>query len=332
MAEKYRIFGAEVSPYSVKVRSYFLYKGIAHEWIVRDSNSMVEYQRYAKLPIIPAVATPDDEALQDSTPIIETVEHREPEPSIHPADEELRFLSELLEEFGDEWGNKWMFHYRWAREVDQLSAADRIAAVMMPDSSDVERANVSEAIRERMVSRGWVIGSNEITAPIIEESFVNAMTLLDRHLGERSFLFGGRPSFGDFGLWGQVYNAWTDPTPGEILRSRFTRVCQWVDRMLDPKAIGEFEAWETLRATLEPLLSQEIRPFLQWSDANAQAIESGAEELSIDLDGKRWTQAVGGPQKYHAKSLRELRRKYRLHESNQKLNEILESTGCLEYL
>ena len=25
----------------------------------------------------------------------------------------------MLEEFGDEWGNKWMFHYRWAREIDQ---------------------------------------------------------------------------------------------------------------------------------------------------------------------------------------------------------------------
>ena len=32
----YRIFGAEISPYSVKVRSYFRYKGIEHEWIVRD--------------------------------------------------------------------------------------------------------------------------------------------------------------------------------------------------------------------------------------------------------------------------------------------------------
>ena len=32
----------------------------------------------------------------------------------------LRFVSILLEEFGDEWGNKWMFHLRWARPVDQV--------------------------------------------------------------------------------------------------------------------------------------------------------------------------------------------------------------------
>ena len=332
MSDKYRIFGAEVSPYSVKVRSYFIYKQIPHEWIVRDSNSMVEYQRYAKLPIIPAVVTPEGEGLQDSTPIIEAIEQRVPEPSIHPPDEALRFLSELLEEFGDEWGNKWMFHYRWARDVDQESAAERIAALMMPESSDEERANMAAAIRERMVSRGWVIGSNEQTAPIIEASFRNAMQLLESHLEERGFLFGGRPSLGDFGLWGQVYNAWTDPTPGDLLRAEFPRVCQWVDRMLDPRASGEFETWDRLRATLEPLLQREVRLYLRWADANAAAIESGATELAVDLDGRQWTQTVGGPQKYHAKSLRELRRKYRLHEANQTLNEILESSGCLEYL
>ena len=36
MADRYRIFGAELSPYSVKVRSYFRYKGIPHQWIIRN--------------------------------------------------------------------------------------------------------------------------------------------------------------------------------------------------------------------------------------------------------------------------------------------------------
>ncbi len=108
----------------LKVRSYFRYKGIPHEWIVRGPASQAEYLKYAKLPIIPAVATPEDEGLQDSTPIIDELEKRFPEPSVHPSDPAVAFLSALLEEFGDEWGNKWMFHYRWAREADQKSAAE----------------------------------------------------------------------------------------------------------------------------------------------------------------------------------------------------------------
>ena len=33
MKESYRIFGVELSPYSIKVRSYFRYKNIPHMWI-----------------------------------------------------------------------------------------------------------------------------------------------------------------------------------------------------------------------------------------------------------------------------------------------------------
>jgi hypothetical protein len=39
MAGGYRIFGAEMSPYSVKVRSYSRYKGIPHRWILRNAAS-----------------------------------------------------------------------------------------------------------------------------------------------------------------------------------------------------------------------------------------------------------------------------------------------------
>ena len=60
----HRIFGIELSPYSVKVRSYFRYKRIPHEWVVRDAARMAEFQKYAKLPLIPLVVTPEDEGLQ----------------------------------------------------------------------------------------------------------------------------------------------------------------------------------------------------------------------------------------------------------------------------
>ena len=102
MTGQYRIFGSELSPYSVKVRSYFRYKQIAHEWIVRNAESADEYQKYARIPIIPLVVTPDEKSLQDSTPIIEEMERRFPQPSILPEDTVSQFIATLLEEFGDE--------------------------------------------------------------------------------------------------------------------------------------------------------------------------------------------------------------------------------------
>ena len=55
MSDVYRIFGAEFSPYSVKTRSYLRYKQIPHEWIVRGPATQEEYQKYARLPLIPLV-------------------------------------------------------------------------------------------------------------------------------------------------------------------------------------------------------------------------------------------------------------------------------------
>ena len=118
------------------------------------------FQTHAKLPLVPLVVTPDDEGLQDSTPIIERTEAAHPEPSIHPDDPICRFVSTLLEEFGDEWGNKWMFHFRWAREVDQLACSRRLAAGMMEGASDEELAAAAGNIRERMINRVWFVGSS----------------------------------------------------------------------------------------------------------------------------------------------------------------------------
>src|SRR5450432_3779088 len=129
MADGYRIIGAEMSPYSVKVRAYFRYKAIPHRWVLRNAASQAEYEKYAKMPIIPLVVTPEGAGIQDSTPIIEQVEKLYPEPPINPDEAITRFISALIEEFGDEWGNKWMFHYRWARDVDQRSSAGRIARI-----------------------------------------------------------------------------------------------------------------------------------------------------------------------------------------------------------
>ena len=106
MASEYHIHGIELSPYSVKVRSYFRYKNIPHRWIPRSLDADGEYQKYQKLPLVPLVVTPDNKGIQDSTPIIEQVEASHPEPSIHPSDPTTKFISALLEEFGDEWGNK----------------------------------------------------------------------------------------------------------------------------------------------------------------------------------------------------------------------------------
>jgi len=327
MADRYRIFGAEMSPYSVKVRSYFRYKAIPHQWILRNAASQAEFETYAKIPIIPLVVTLDGTSIQDSTPIIKAMEKLYPEPSIHPDDPIASFVSALVEEFGDEWGNKWMFHYRWARDVDQISSAGRIARMRGPKASEPEHAAFAGQVRARMVDRVWFVGSNEVTAPQIEAGFIDMLGMLDAHLSMRPYLFGGRPAFADFGLWGQIYEMWTDPTAGGIIGGGAPHVLDWVHRMLWPKAGGPFEAWSTLQPTLMPILQKQVGAlFLPWTLANEKALAEAREEFSVTLAGKTWTQK---PQKYHARSLAMLRAKYAAVEDKTTLDPVLEAAGCL---
>jgi len=330
MAEIYRVHGIELSPYSVKVRSYFRYKGIPHRWIPRSLDAEGEYQKYAKLPLVPLVVTPENEGIQDSTPIIERIEALHPEPSIHPTDPVARFISVLLEEFGDEWGNKWMFHYRWAREADVLSAAGRIARSMMSTADDAQLANGIAMVRERMVNRVSFVGSNPVTAPQIEDSFRETLTILEPHFAKRAYLFGQRPAFADFAMWGQLYNAWTDPTPGAIINATAPNLLAWIHRMLWPRAEGNFEPWSSLAPTLTPLLERQVgRLFMPWTVANALALANGREEFSVELGGRTWTQK---PQKYHAKSLSALRGKYAALPDKSAIDAVLQKTGCLAAL
>ena len=82
--------------------------------------------------------------------------------------------------------------------------------------------------------------------------------------------------------------------------------------------------------TLVPLLKEEVAGlFLPWSTANAAAIAAGQKNFEMTLAGTAWSQE---PQKYHARSLTEIRRKYAAAKGAPGLDAILTESGCLRYL
>ncbi len=330
MKEHYRIFGSELSPYSVKVRSYFRYKNIPHDWIARSEDDTAEFNKFAKLPLVPLVVSARGDAMQDSTPIIEAMEQSHPEPAIAPHDPVLAFISALIEEYADEWGNKHMFHYRWWYVPDQKSAGERLARGMRPAAADVEIQAMGEMIRDRMITRLSLVGSTPQTRDQIEASFKRLLEILEPHLASRPYLFGKRPLMADFGLAAQLYECSTDPTPQKLMAAIAPNVTAWAERMLNPKLEGQIETWEKLAPGLAPLLSEEIAGlFLPWSVANAAALQRGEQKFTVTLQGKPFTQET---QKYHARSLGVLRSRYASAKKHAGLVEILTAAGCHTYL
>ncbi|WP_025899570.1 glutathione S-transferase family protein [Sneathiella glossodoripedis] len=328
--ETYVIYGSEYSPFSVKVRSYFRYKQIPHEWRPRTLKNMSEFQALAKLPLVPLVHNiATDEVLQDSTPIIEKMEERFLDRRVLPAEPTLAFLSYLLEEYADEWVNKPMFHYRWWREVDQDHVARGLAKTLNPYANAKELEAFCNQLKARMVPRLSFVGSNETTKDTIEQSLDDLLKLLETHLNGRHYLFGGKPSLADFGLFAQLYCCTQQPTSAAIV-SNFANVSAWIERMLEPEELGGWDDAEKVKLTLKPLVESQISQlFLPWSNANAKALKLEQDTFSVALKGRLFKQDTV---KYAGRSLAALKSRFRFCEGNDELEQFLLDTNSLQLL
>ncbi len=327
MTAPFRLYGAALSPYAAKVRSYLKFKGLEFEWLERTQARQAEFSRYAKLPLSPVLVDAEETALQDSTPTIEAIERQYAEPAITPNDPGLAFLAALFEDYADEWLNKVMFHYRWSYPDDQASAAKRTVDMLF---EGVEAPDgVEDAIRARMIGRLHHVGSSTETAPAIEGSFTRLVGLLNEALASRPYLFGGRPTLADFGLAGQLKQLLSDPTPGALLRAQGSRVVAWIERMDAPKVEGEFASFAVLKGDFADLLRGEIAgAYLIWMSANAQAVREDAPGVAVEIGSVTFTQK---PQRYAAKAFAEIRRKRALTDS-EALTALLGETGCDAFL
>lgn len=328
----FRLLGLEASPYTMKVKSFLIYKGLPFEWITRSIANEPLFKKHAKVQLIPLLFFPGGETMQDSTLIIERIESEGIGTSIHPQDKTLWFLSCLFEEFGDEWCNKLMFFQRWFYKDDAKATGSRLAHDRLEGKwyRPIAKPLVARLLVRRMVPRLAYSGGNSTNIPQLKQSFEDLVAMLDVHLRTRPYLLGGRPSFGDFGLWCNLYEAWTDPTAKSYIEAHGQNLTRYIRRMQAPTADGPFESLETLRPTLKPILRREMGTrFLPWMQANHEAFHAGQAQTHLTMNGQIFQQRTF---KYQANTLDELRRKFRSVATEPHLVELLAETNCLEFL
>lgn len=327
--DEYILYGSEYSPFSVKVRSYFRYKEIDHEWRPRTLDNMAHFTEHAKLPLVPLIISKDGSTLQDSTPIMEAMEAEYRENSICPPTPETSFVSFMIEEYADEWVNKPMFHYRWWREVDQRHVATALAETLDPAGSEKKQMVLADQIRKRMVPRLSFVGSSAQNKEIIEASLDALLGFLERHLSQRAYLFGARPSYADFGLFGQLYGCTQQPTSLKIMQLH-PEVMGWIDRMLFPLNEGDWESWSDLSGTLSPLLKSQLSGlYLPWAVANNMALLKENPEFTVKLGGTEFTQDTV---KYAGRSFQVLKTRFAAIGDRGPLEELLLEADCMTSL
>lgn len=187
-------------------------------------------------------------------------------------------------------------------------------------------------IAERQISRLYVVGSNDTTAPVIEDSYKRFLDAFKAHLEVQPFLMGQRPGASDFGVYGQLTQlTHFDPTPMEETLKRVPRVFAWVDVVDDCSGVEPVEGdWMTrgnIPATLVDILKEVGRVYVSALLANARALAAGEAEVRTEIDGRALVQQ---PFPYQGKCLLWLREKYAALSSNDRkcVEGILAGTGC----
>ena len=332
MNEPLRIVGAPGSPYSRKLRAVLRYRRISHAWIQSGSRSARDLPR-PRVELLPQLVFPGArEALTDSSPLIRRLEREYPGRSVIPDDPALAFLDALLEDYADEWLTKPMFHYRWAFAPDVAQAAAILPRWRRPDGDEAQARADGETFAQRQIGRLGVVGSNETTAPVIEDSYRRLLTLLDARLSESPFVWGARPAASDFGLYGQLTQlAGFDPTPRAIALARAPRVVAWLDIVeelsgLEPRD-GEWIARDALTPALRALFGEVGRVYAPFLLANADALARGAERVECRIDGRAWVQK---PFPYQGKCLAWLREGHAALAAADRaaVDRALTGTGC----
>ncbi|SFC26849.1 glutathione S-transferase family protein [Tropicimonas isoalkanivorans] len=323
---RWRLFGSDHSPYSVKLRSYMRFKGLPVDWVPRTAETRAEFDSLAKLPLLPLLVAPDGTVMQDSTPVILALERRFPEPAIFPDDEGLRFVSMLIEEAADEWGNRLLAAFRWTH--DRAESLSRTARMRLPHGTQAEIAAEIERIETTRLPKIFeVAGIEPGNAAAFEASLTGLSAALDKALKDRRFLMGDRPSLADFGLWGQVVQMRLDPTAGKWLAAT-PAVSRWLDRMMTPACEGIFAPAAETRKVLHPLLAWIAEDFLPWSLANMRAATTGEPDFQARLLGGGFR---ARSQRYSAKSLRSLIGAMPVA-IDPDIALLLEETGCIPHL
>lgn len=269
----YIFHAADVSYFSGKVRPALPQKSLWYREVIPDMKEIVGKTGVAFIPVL---VTPEGEAWQDTSEILDRLEAAHPEPPLIPTTPLQRVVSYLIELYSDEVALLPAMHYRWSFPDSERKARVDFAL----GSGNREAAN---GFADRMATGKNMLGVSEKTAPAIEAHLRELVDVLSQHFEAHRFLLGDAMSLADCGLMGPFYgHLFRDAVPEKLLLDTAFRVCCWIERMNRPPR--EQKGWlagdalpDTLLPVLRvmadgvPMLLDSTETTLAWIDDNPGA-------------------------------------------------------------
>lgn len=200
MPRPYRVHGHTLSFFTRKMTGYMTYKGMP--WLQRVKTWPDHILATDWPGGMPVVEMPDGGIMWDTTAMILHLEHLYPEHAVLPDDDTLRFLCFAIEDFSDEWIYRCGPPTRWYYAENRQQSGWNIGrelSVHAPLGCDEAAA----AAQARLSASTPPFGATaENVGSWVDDVLRPWQRAVGAVLEGRPYLFGGRPSLADFGIYG----------------------------------------------------------------------------------------------------------------------------------
>ena len=245
---------------------------------------------------IPTIEFSNGDVIRDGIAIIDHYENLNGGTSA-PKTPKQNILSLLFDVIGAEGMLRPCMHYRFNQGEEEGDFLTFHFSTVYPEK---DGAKNRIAFIKREVLPAWGVTPN--TEELIETMHLKTLKTLNAHFSEYPYLFGGKPSIGDFGMIAPLYgHLGRDPVPLSLMQINAPRLFRWVERMnrLEPD-IGEFENRSTtyldndeIPETLIDILKHFAIDFIPESLAAYECVSSWLQENKDLPAGTEVSREVG---------------------------------------
>ncbi len=232
------LYGGAFSLYTGRARSYLIKSKIDY----REEPHSSAYFYDVVLPKaggrrgIPTIEFPNGDVIRDGVAIIDHYESTNGG-QFSPETPKQRILSLLFDVIGAEGMLRPCMHYRFNQGEEEGEFLSFHFSTVYPEK---DGAKDRIAFIKSTVLPAWGVRPN--TKDLIETMHLKTLNKLNAHFSIYPYLFGNKPSIGDFGMIAPLYgHLGRDPVPLSLMQINAPRLFRWVERMNRSEPdIGEF--------------------------------------------------------------------------------------------
>ena len=272
----YVIYGGELSYFTRKLEAALEFYGADFELQPKDATNAATIEARAGTHQVPVLHTPENWMIGDTTPLLHLLDERFPQRRLFP-DGPLGVLTQIVEEYFDEWIARTMVHYRWHYPDSAQFASQRmgrgdpqVAARLRDWGPRACRATGTDSPHQQRSA---------------EAEYLRTLEAIDRQLGASRYLLGDRPTAVDcIVLGGLRAHTNMDPDPQRVVAG-FPRIVDWSQRH-DWDGDGALAPFPVATPFARFVLDEMRSTYLPYALGNRDAQAAGAKAFHVTTYGE----------------------------------------------